>query len=134
MSQFKFPPEVRFNEKIQVLYYKAVDLSEMPDYLQFARDRLRFKRRIRPVNSQIGYIFIQYTDVLFKIYWKTLKMDKIYEKLEEIVKAMNDLKELLDIKKRELEIIEAFDARWKMDAAFRRSNFFRQDANMSTMD
>ena len=38
-------------------------------------------------------------------------MDKIYEKLEEIVKAMNDLKELLDIKKRELEIIEAFDAR-----------------------
>ena len=27
-------------------------------------------------------------------------MDKIYEKLEEIVKAMNDLKELLDIKKR----------------------------------
>ena len=57
MSQFKFPPEVRFNEKIQVFYYKAVDLSEMPDYLQFARDRLRFKRRIRHVNSQIGYIF-----------------------------------------------------------------------------
>ena len=61
-------------------------------------------------------------------------MDTIYEKFEEIVKAMNDLKELLDIKKRELEIIEAFDARWKMDAAFRRCNFFRQDANMSTMD
>jgi hypothetical protein len=57
MSQFKFSPEVRFNEKIQVFYYKAVDLSEMPDYLQFARDRLRFKRRIRHVNSQIGYIF-----------------------------------------------------------------------------
>ena len=48
--------------------------------------------------------------------------------------AMNDLKELLDIKKRELEIIEAFDARWKMDAAFRRSHFFRQDANIATMD
>ena len=61
-------------------------------------------------------------------------MDKIYEKLEEIVKAMNDLKVLLDMKKRELEIIEAFDERWKMDAAFRRSHFFRQDANMSTMD
>ena len=50
------PPEVTFNEKIQTFYYKAVDLSEMPDYLQFARDRLRFKRRIRHVNSQIGYI------------------------------------------------------------------------------
>ena len=37
MSQFKFPPEVRFNKKIQVFYNKAVDLSEMPDYLQFAR-------------------------------------------------------------------------------------------------
>ena len=61
-------------------------------------------------------------------------MDEIYEKLEEILKAMNDLKELLDIKKKELEIIEAFDARWKMDAAFRRSHFFRQDANMTTMD
>jgi len=61
-------------------------------------------------------------------------MDKIYEKFEEILNAMNDLKELLDIKKRELEVIEAFDARWKMDAAFRRSHFFRQDANMSTMD
>ena len=61
-------------------------------------------------------------------------MDQIYEKLEEIVKAMTDLKELLDIKKRELEVIEAFDARWKMDAAFRRSHYFRQDANMSTMD
>jgi hypothetical protein len=61
-------------------------------------------------------------------------MDQIYEKMEEIVKAMSDLKELLDIKKRELEIIEEFDARWKMDAAFRRSHFFRQDANMSTMD
>ena len=52
-------------------------------------------------------------------------MDKIYEKLEEILNAMNDLKELLDIKKRELEVIEAFDARWKMDAAFRRCHFFR---------
>ena len=51
-------------------------------------------------------------------------MDQIYEKMEEIVKAMSDLKELLDIKKRELEIIEEFDARWKMDAAFRRSHFF----------
>ena len=61
-------------------------------------------------------------------------MDKIYEKFEEIVKAMNNLKELLDIQKRELEVIEAFDARWKMDAAFRRCHFFRQDANMSTMD
>ena len=61
-------------------------------------------------------------------------MDKIYEKLEEIVKAMNDLKELLDIKKRELEVVEAFDARWKMDSAFRRYNFFRQDANMTTID
>ena len=61
-------------------------------------------------------------------------MDKIYEKLEEILNAMNNLKELLDIKKRELEVIEAFDARWKMDAAFRRCHFFRQDANMSTMD
>jgi hypothetical protein len=61
-------------------------------------------------------------------------MDKIYEKFEEILNAMNDLKELLDIKKRELEVIEAFDARWKMDAAFRRSHFFRQNANMSTMD
>ena len=61
-------------------------------------------------------------------------MDQIYEKLEEIVKAMNDLKELLDMKTRELEIIEAFDARWKMDAAFRRGNFFRQDANMLTLD
>ena len=61
-------------------------------------------------------------------------MDKIYEKLEEILKAMIELKELLDIQKRELEVIEAFDARWKMDSAFRRCNFFRQDANMSTMD
>ena len=61
-------------------------------------------------------------------------MDQIYEKLEEIVKAMSDLKELLDIKERELEIIEEFDARWKMDAAFRRGNFFRQNANMSTLD
>ena len=51
-------------------------------------------------------------------------MDKIYKKLEEILKAMIELKELLDIKKRELEIIEAFDARWKMDAAFRRCHFF----------
>jgi hypothetical protein len=51
------PPEVTFNEKIQTFYYKAVDLSELPDYLQFARDRLRFKRRIRHVNEQIGYIF-----------------------------------------------------------------------------
>jgi len=57
MSQFKFPPEVTFNEKVQVFYYKAADLSELPDYLQFARDRLRFKRRIRHINSQIGYIF-----------------------------------------------------------------------------
>ena len=47
---------------------------------------------------------------------------------------MIELKELLDIKKRELEVIEAFDMRWKMDAAFRRSHYFRQDANMSTMD
>ena len=61
-------------------------------------------------------------------------MDEIYEKLEEILKAMVELKELLDIKKKELEIIEAFDARWKMDAAFRRSHFSRQDANMATMD
>ena len=61
-------------------------------------------------------------------------MDTIYEKLEEILNAMNDLKELLDIKKRELEVIEAFDARWKMDAAFRRCHYFRQDANMSAMD
>ena len=61
-------------------------------------------------------------------------MDTIYEKMEEIVKAMNNLKELLDIQKRELEVIEAFDARWKMDAAFRRSHYFRQDANMSTME
>ena len=61
-------------------------------------------------------------------------MDTIYEKLEEILNAMNDLKELLDIKKRELEVIEAFDARWKMDAAFRRWHYFRQDANMSAMD
>ena len=61
-------------------------------------------------------------------------MDEIYEKLEEILKAMVELKELLVIKKKELEIIEAFDARWKMDAAFRRSHFFRQDANMATMD
>ena len=61
-------------------------------------------------------------------------MDTIYEKLEEILKVMVELKELLDIKTKELEIIEAFDARWKMDAAFRRSHFFRQDANMSTMD
>jgi hypothetical protein len=57
MSQFKFPPEVTFNEKVQVFYYKAADLSELPDYLQFARDRLRFKQRIRHVNEQIGYIF-----------------------------------------------------------------------------
>ena len=57
MSQFKLPPEVTFNEKVQVFYYKAADLSELPDYLQFARDRLRFKRRIRHINSQIGYIF-----------------------------------------------------------------------------
>ena len=57
MSQFKLPPEVTFNEKIQIFYYKAVDLSELPDYLQFARDRLRFNRRIRHVNEQIGYIF-----------------------------------------------------------------------------
>jgi len=57
MSQFKLPPEVTFNEKIQIFYYKAVDLSELPDYLQFARYRLRFKRRIRRVNEQIGYIF-----------------------------------------------------------------------------
>ena len=61
-------------------------------------------------------------------------MNTIYEKLEEILNAMNDLKELLDIKKRELEVIEAFDARWKMDAAFRRCHYFRQDANMSAMD
>ena len=61
-------------------------------------------------------------------------MDTIYEKLEEILNAMNDLKKLLDIKKRELEVIEAFDARWKMDAAFRRCHYFRQDANMSKMD
>ena len=45
-------------------------------------------------------------------------MDKIYEKFEEILNAMNDLMELLYIKKRELEVIEGFDARWKMDAAF----------------
>ena len=57
MSQFKFSPEVRFNEKIEIIYYKAADLSELPYYLQFARDRLRFKRRIRQINSQIGYIF-----------------------------------------------------------------------------
>ena len=57
MSQFKLPPEVTFNEKIQIFYYKAAELSELPDYLQFARDRLRFKRRIRHVNGQIGYIF-----------------------------------------------------------------------------
>ena len=57
MSQFKLPPEVTFNEKVQVFYYKAADLSELPDYLQFARDWLRFKLRIRHINSQIGYIF-----------------------------------------------------------------------------
>ena len=57
MSQFTFPPEVTFNEKVQVFYYKVADLSELPDYLQFARDRLRFKRRIRHINSQIEYIF-----------------------------------------------------------------------------
>ena len=51
------PPEVTFNEKIQIFYYKAADLSELPDYLQFARDRLRFKRRIRHFNGQIGDIF-----------------------------------------------------------------------------
>ena len=57
MSQFKLPPEVTFNEKVQVFYYKTVDLTELPDYLQFARDRLRFKRWNRQINSQIGYIF-----------------------------------------------------------------------------
>ena len=57
MSQFKMPPEVTFNEKIQIFHYKAVDLSELPDYLQIARDRLRFKRRIRHINGQIGYVF-----------------------------------------------------------------------------
>ena len=50
------PPEVTFNEKIHFFYYKAADLSELPDYLQFARDRLRVKRRIRHVNGQNGYV------------------------------------------------------------------------------
>ena len=33
-------------------------------------------------------------------------MDKIYEKLEEILNAMNDLKELLDIKRGSLKLLK----------------------------
>ena len=51
MSQFKLPPEVSFNAKVEIFRYKSADLSELPDYLQFARDRLRFKRKIKQVNS-----------------------------------------------------------------------------------
>ncbi len=93
MSRFKLPPAVTFNEKIEIFNYKAVDLSAMPDYLRMARDRVRFKRRIRHIDSQIGYVF----NPSHRRYVENL---------------LN-----------ELQIIETFNAQCKMDAAFQRSTY-----------
>ncbi len=93
MSRFKLPPVDTFNEKIEIFNYKAVDLSAMPDYLRMARDRVRFKRRIRHIDSQIGYV-----------------LSSLHGRYVE---------NLLN----ELQIIETFNAQCKMDAAFQRSTF-----------
>lgn len=49
--------KVTFNKRVKVFYYKKTPIESDIDWMQEARDRLRFKKRILDVERQIQWVF-----------------------------------------------------------------------------
>jgi hypothetical protein len=49
--------KVTFNEERFIVYFQSIPYDYDFDWMQEARDRMRFERRISVINHNIGWIF-----------------------------------------------------------------------------
>ena len=57
LLDLKKSTKVTFNNSVKVIYFKQTPIENDVCWMQVARDRARFKRRILDVEQRIGWIF-----------------------------------------------------------------------------
>ena len=58
MSCYLIPEKkVTFHKRVKVFYYKSTPVESCVNWIQVARDRERFKRRILDVEKRISWVF-----------------------------------------------------------------------------
>ena len=49
--------KVTFKKSVKVIYFKQTPIESNVCWMQIARDRMRFKRRIKDIEQRIGWVF-----------------------------------------------------------------------------
>ena len=68
MDSFK---KVKFHNRVKVVYFKQTPIETDICWMQVARDRVRFKRRMIDIERHIGWVFAKnHRDRVYKTLYK----------------------------------------------------------------